>query len=121
MNNINYRSPVVVILLTLVTCGLYGIYWLYKMSEEIQHLSDTPESTSPGVELLLILVTCGLYSYYWYYKYAKKIYYIQQKNNIQPAEDNGILYIILNVFQLHIISMAIMQGTLNKATSNGEF
>jgi hypothetical protein len=114
MNNIQERSPIVVILLSVITCGLYALYWIYKMSEEIQMVEKERESTSPGLELLLCIVTCGLYTYYWYYKYAKKIYVIQEDLDIRPAEDNGILYIILAVFQLHIISMAIMQASFNK-------
>lgn len=114
MNNIQERSPIVVILLSVVTCGLYALYWIYKMSQEIQMVEKERESTSPGLELLLCIVTCGLYTYYWYYKYAKKIYVIQDDLDIRPAEDNGILYIILAVFQLHIISMAIMQASFNK-------
>jgi len=29
------RNPVTIILLTLVTCGIYGIYWFYLVSKEI--------------------------------------------------------------------------------------
>ena len=29
------RNPVTIILLTLGTCGLYGIYWFYLVSKEI--------------------------------------------------------------------------------------
>lgn len=114
MNNIQERSPIVVILLSVITCGLYALYWIYKMSQEIQMVEKEREGTSPGLELVLCIVTCGLYTYYWYYKYAKKIYVIQDDLDIRPAEDNGILYIILAVFQLHIIAMAIMQASFNK-------
>jgi len=51
------RSPALVIILSIVTCGIYAWYWIYKMSEELQRA--TGKSTiSPGVELLLCIVTC---------------------------------------------------------------
>jgi len=57
------RSPALVIILSIVTCGIYAWYWIYKMSEELQRA--TGKSTiSPGVELLLCIVTCGIYPIY---------------------------------------------------------
>ena len=108
------RSPIMVILLSIVTCGFYSLYWIYKMSEEIQDVSSEEEGTTPGIELLLSIVTCGLYVFYWYYKYGQKIYVIQQERNIVPADDNGVLYIILAVFGLSVVTIAIMQSSVNK-------
>lgn len=114
MNDSRERSPIIVIVLSLVTCGIYTLYWIYKMSEELQSESQNEDSTSPGIELLLVLVTCGLYMFYWYYKYAKMILDIQVSRNISMPDDNAILYIILIVFGLSPIAMAIMQSSANK-------
>lgn len=108
------RSPVAVILFSILTCGIYGLYWIYATSQDLQSLDNNHDSTSPGLELVLCIITCGLYTFFWYYKYAKVIYGLQLQKNIQPADDNGILYIILAVFGLSIISVAIMQSSINK-------
>lgn len=108
------RSPVAVILFSILTCGIYGLYWIYATSQDLQSLDSNHDSTSPGLELVLCIITCGLYTFFWYYKYAKIIYGLQLQKNIQPADDNGILYIILAVFGLSIISVAIMQSSINK-------
>lgn len=114
MNDSRFRSPVAVILLSIITCGFYFLYWIYKMSDDIQGVSSEEENVTPGIELLLCIVTCGLYTFYWYYKYGKKIYAIHLEKDITPADDNALLYIILAVFQLQVIGMAIMQSSVNK-------
>ena len=114
MNDNRERSPLLVMLLLIVTCGFYAFYWYYKISEELQEESNEIDSTSPGIELLLIIVTCGLYTFYWYYKYAKMAYNIQLSRNIRTPDDNAILYIILILFGLSPIAMAIMQSSANK-------
>lgn len=120
MNDSRERSPIIVILLSLVTCGLYTFYWIYKMSEELQNESGKEDSISPGIELLLVIVTCGIYLFFWYYKYAKMILEIQVSRNISTPDDNAILYIILIIFGLSPIAMAIMQSSANKLWMQNE-
>jgi len=110
---INKRSIVAVILLSIITCGIYALYWIYAMSRDIQALEGQEGDMSPGLELLLCVITCGIYTFFWYYKYAKKIYNLQLHHEMIPADDNAILYIILNIFGLSIVAMAIMQSSLN--------
>ena len=56
------------VILTFVTCGFYGIYWLYCMISDINTISEDPDSMSPIIVILLSIVTCGIYSVYWFYK-----------------------------------------------------
>ena len=56
------------IILTFVTCGIYGIYWLYCMISDINTISGDSDSMSPIIVILLSIVTCGIYSVYWFYK-----------------------------------------------------
>ncbi len=106
------RSPALVIILSIVTCGIYAWYWIYKMSEELQRA--TGKSTiSPGVELLLCIVTCGIYLIYWFYKYGKMITEAQEQAGLN-AEDNAVLYLLLAIFGLGVVNMALMQSAVNK-------
>lgn len=41
------RSVGVCIILTLITCGIYGLYWFYKLTEEI-NIASEDHSISPG-------------------------------------------------------------------------
>ena len=44
-------SGIVVFLLSLVTCGIYGIYWAYVMGRKVAYLSRTSDS---GIVNLII-------------------------------------------------------------------
>ena len=63
------RSVGIAILLSIITCGIYGIYWLIMLNDETNYVSGhQQDGTSGGVVFLLTLVTCGIYGYYWCYK-----------------------------------------------------
>lgn len=107
------RSPLAVILLTIVTCGIYYIYWLYQTALEVQSMSRNPGTMSAGLETLLCII-CPPYVLFWYYKYGKMIYEIQLDRNVNPADDNAILYLILTIFALPVVASAIMQSSWNR-------
>ncbi len=111
------RSPVSVLVLSIVTCGIYLLYWIYKVSEETQTYSGST-TTSPGLEVILCLFTCGIYYIYWFYKYSKLIVECQQKAGIQP-DDNSLICLLLAIFGLGTVSALIMQGSLNKVWERG--
>lgn len=53
------REAVQVVVLTLVTCGIYGLYLLYRWAEEINLLSGT-RKFNPVVVLVVSIVTCSV-------------------------------------------------------------
>lgn len=103
------RDLVTSIILSIVTCGLYSLYWVYCINDELNFITGDTESPSGGTVLLLSLVTCGIYSYYWMYKMGTKIDYIKESN-----ENTAILYLILHFFQLGIVNLCLMQDTINR-------
>jgi hypothetical protein len=108
------REPIMVLLFGFLSCGIYIYYWLYKVSEETQtELGIMGQETSPTMELVFSIVSCGIYFIYWIYKYSKLIYDAQTVNNL-PAEDNSMLNLILSIFGLGIVSVFLMQSSLNK-------
>lgn len=107
------RSIVVSIILTIVTCGIYGIYWFIVMTDDAVKANDGKEyQTSGGVAFLLSIVTCGIYSLYWYYKMGKAISVAKADRNM-PAGDNSVLYLVLGIFGFGIISYCLIQSDLN--------
>ena len=57
-NNSEKRSGGTVVLLTILTCGIYGYYWWYKQGELMEKLnyeSGKASSSSPILYLLLSL------------------------------------------------------------------
>src|SRR5262245_11883679 len=51
------REPMSVALLTLVTCGIYGLFWYYKRFDELKEHSGEGLG---GVVSLLFLILCGI-------------------------------------------------------------
>ncbi len=106
------RNIAVAIILTFVTCGIYGIYWYIKMNDDLK--TTTGDEFFSGVKnFLLTIVTCGIWGYYWSYKVGKASMTIQQKN-AEEVSDSAILYLVLTLLGLNIVVWALLQSELNK-------
>ncbi len=111
--NITQRNIALAIILSLITCGIYAIYWFIKITDEVNELSLEPEATGGVLAFILTLVTCGIYGLYWAYKLGERV----DKINGQPGGSTGVLYLVLNLFGLGIVVYALAQDTINKAIS----
>lgn len=106
------RNVVTAIILSIVTCGIYGIVWMIGMTDDAAHLND--DANMKGVNAFLFtLITCGIYSFFWAYKMGKTMNEVGNKKGVQIA-DNSILYLILSIFGLGIVNYCLIQSDLNK-------
>ena len=110
---IERRNIAVCIVLTLVTCGIYGIYWIVCLTNDVNTVSGDVNGTSGGMVVLLTIVTCGIYGIYWAYKQGEKLDFTKNNRGI-PSSNSGVLYLILQIFGFGIIAYALMQYELNK-------
>ncbi len=110
---LEYRDIAIAIILSIVTCGIYGIFWIISLTNDANKVSDRPTDTSGGMVILLTLITCGIYGIYWNYKMGQKIYEAGQRYN-KSISDNSVLYLVLSLFGLAIVNYALMQSDLNK-------
>lgn len=106
------RSIALSIILSIITCGIYGLFWYAFMTDDVNKVSGEYDSTSGGLTILYSLLTCGLYKIYWSYKVGKQLYNAGS-NCGKDISDNSILYLILSLFGLSIISDALIQNDLN--------
>ena len=119
-NYSGYRAPIqkrsiaVSIILSIVTCGIYSIYWLYTIVTDLNMASGETEDTSGGIVILLDIVTCSIYLMYWFYKAGGKVNKIHYLDNRPQDNSLGILYLLLSLFGFSIISYALIQNELNK-------
>ncbi|MDR3293766.1 MAG: DUF4234 domain-containing protein [Clostridiales bacterium] len=109
------RDIVTFILLSIVTCGIYSLYWFVVTTNEIESELNEKDGTlsNGGTALLLDIVTCGIYGIYWYYKQGQRIAKLQRQVGL-PEKDNSTTYLLLSVFGFGIIASALMQDDLNK-------
>lgn len=118
-NNNNSNTPIITkreiaisVILSIITCGIYGLYWFVCLTNEANKVSgeNTP---SGGAALLLTIVTCGIYSFYWNYKMGQKLYNAGKMYN-KEINDNSVLYLVLAIFGLSIVNYCLLQNDLNR-------
>lgn len=91
------RPIPIMLLLNIVTCGIYYIYWIYQTSVEIKMCSER-EDLNPTIEILLGIITCGLYFKYWYYKYGKIVYKeLPLKAGMNNTEDKTMVLVVIDI------------------------
>jgi len=107
---IHRRSIALAVVFTIITFGIYGIYWMIRINDEVNQLADEPEATSGGLVFLFSLITFGIYSFYWLYKMGERCDVIRGEWN----GSRSILYLILGLVGFSIISYALIQDVINK-------
>ena len=102
------RSVLAVVLLSIITCGIYELYWYYVMTEDMNKADHTkPDVTNLIIAVLLGIITCGIYLIYWQFRFYEKSDAVTKKNNL-------IVYFILSLFGFSIISNALLQSDINE-------
>jgi ABC-type dipeptide/oligopeptide/nickel transport system permease component len=112
---IEKRSVGMAILLSIITCGIYLIYWEYKVWDSLYKANNLPSSA--GVDVLLSIVTCGIYMFYMLYKAGKMESSAMALYGL-PPKDDSVLYLILGIFALAIVSLAILQSNINNTLAD---
>ncbi len=104
------------ILLSIITCGIYGIIWFISLVDDLNTASGHTGETSGGVVFLLSLITCGIYTWVWLYKAGEKVDIIRSYNG-ESRSNPSILYIVLALFGLGFVDYCLIQSELNKVAS----
>ena len=113
------KSIALNVVLTFVTCGLYGLYWLYTIAKDLndlcvsQHQEKGPD---PFLVVVLSIVTCGIYHIYYMYKAGKMVSSLTK--NGQHLSDDSVVLMVLAILQLSLVSYCILQSNINGLTKN---
>ncbi len=107
------------VLLNLVTCGIFSIVHFYLMGREINdHLRR--EELSPGLDVLLLFLTCGLWAFVMAYKYPRAFYEMERAEGVAEAKDISGLCLALMVASLVLpiflclLPDLLLQDAMNK-------
>ncbi len=75
MTIIKERNIFMFILLSIVTCGIYPLYFYYKLAEDMNIVcdGDGERTTEYIIAFLLSIITCGFYMFYWFYKIGNRL------------------------------------------------
>ena len=105
--NIKKRNIVTAIILSIITCGIYAIYWAIMLAKEAVSVNDSNDNGL--VEILLMIFLPFLGFFLAEQKLAKGCAAKGITHN-----DNSILYLILGIVGLSIVNFCMMQNDLNK-------
>lgn len=69
------RGLISYIVLSIITCGIYGYYFIYKMAHDINIACEGDGETTGGLAafILFSFITLGIYSWYWLYKLGNRL------------------------------------------------
>ncbi|MGN0485526.1 MAG: DUF4234 domain-containing protein [Lachnospiraceae bacterium] len=112
MTEIKKRNVAVAIILSIVTCGIYAIYWQVCLVNDVNKVKEDESAKSGIVVFLLSIVTCSIYWLYWVFKTGESIDSAKTANGT-PTSSRGLVYLLLSIFGLGIVAMAILQSDLN--------
>ena len=106
---IKNRSLPMCVILSIVTFGIYGIYWFVKITNESNELAPQNATASGGKAVLFTILTLGFYSIYWNYKLGAKV------DEAKGTEANSaVLYLVLGLIGLGIVNLCLAQSEVNK-------
>jgi drug/metabolite transporter (DMT)-like permease len=117
---IKKRSFGMYLLLTIITCGIYGIYFWYQYTEDFNRICEGEGKASPNyiIVILLSMITCGIYAYVWYYSLQDRMQRVGNKNGVFISENGTtvLLWFLLGGFLCGIgpfVAMHILIKNMN--------
>lgn len=105
--NIKKRNIVTAVILSIVTCGIYSIYWAIMLARESVSVNDSNDNALVEIILMIFLNFLG------FFLAEQKLTKGCESKNI-AHKDNSILYLILGLVGLGIVNFCMMQNDLNK-------
>ncbi len=95
------RNFLTIVLLSIVTCGIYWLYYLYEVARDTNQMcqGDGEETAGLGMYFFLSIVTCGIYAYYWYYKLGDRLHKNAARYGLNFSETGStiLLYLLINL------------------------
>lgn len=110
------RNVALCIIFTILTCGIYGMYWMVVLNDDMLD-ALREEGTSGIMVLVLSVVTCGIYGLYWLYQMGNRVDRLNDSYR-RRTDNSGLLYLILGVLGFSIVAYGVMQNEMNQYFRN---
>ncbi|MBQ7364796.1 MAG: DUF4234 domain-containing protein [Clostridia bacterium] len=108
---ITQRSVVKVILFSIITCGIYMLYWMYVTAKELQTATGRSQF-SPAIILVLAIFVAPVACVLLAMECNDRLNDIRAAKGMPPA-DNMVLWIVLGIL-LPIVQFALIQNEINQ-------
>ena len=106
------RNIVLVIIFTLITCGIYGWYWVYDTLKGMETVSGKEATVNSTIALLLCIFVAPVGYILFGMAADEQLNMIKAERGITQV-DNKVMYMILGFF-LPIVLMPIVQDEINR-------
>ena len=109
------------IILSIITCGIYSYYFIYKMAHDVNIACDGDGENTSGLVafVLLSLITCGIYAWFWYYNLGNRLAANGPRYGLS-IQENGTTVLLWQIFGAFIcgigpfVAMHILIKNSNK-------
>jgi len=110
------QSVAVGLLLTIITLGIYNLYWNWRQMRSCNELLERREF-SWLVWLILCILTFGLYHLFYQYKMGAAINEIQYRLDFPVTEGLPVLSVVAAILGVGVVADCIHQHELNRIDS----
>lgn len=109
------------IILSIITCGIYSYYFIYKMAHDVNIACDGDGENTSGLVafILLSFITCGIYAWFWYYNLGNRLAANGPRYGLS-IQENGTTVLLWQIFGAFIcgigpfVAMHILIKNSNK-------
>ena len=108
-----FLSIVRLIVLGIVTLGIYLYIWIYRTNEFISKRTPMALQSGSGLQVVLCLFV-PFYILYWVYKQCKAIEDYKIRTTGKGGDDLALICLLLSIFGFAIVAYALMQDQINK-------
>jgi hypothetical protein len=121
LQRIRRREPAIVLLLGILTFGIYMPFWYHGIYQDLQQLDGrTPTGHGFWLDFFLAVLTGGIYGVWVDYQISQQLKAFQEREGLHPVQDTGLVSVVLDlaayitVFITFYITSAIQQDQLNR-------
>ena len=108
------RSIPLDIVFSIITCGIYAFYWLYKLTESA-HIAAGEETTAPSAQTVLFtVISFGVYQIYWLYRMGDTVNRARRNRGLTEDGNLPLIYLVVAMVAYPIGAYALLQKSLNE-------
>ncbi len=95
------KNWVTVMLLSIVTCGIYGIVYFVQYAKDVNTVcaGDGKNTQDYIIALLLGIITCGIYQWVWFYGVGCRLEEAGKRYGVNCQ--SGIIYLLITFVPIY--------------------
>ena len=124
---IQRREPALVLVLSIITFGIYLPFWYHGIYEDLRTLTGrTPTGHGFWLDFFFVILTFAIYGIWVDYQISLQIAQFEERNGLGPVQDTSVITVILDVasyftaFVTNFVTSAIQQDQLNRVVEKLE-